>query len=50
MYNPLYNHLYHLKLLHPPPSSEKWFQQSHLTDHAILQLMDQIHETFEDNK
>ena len=44
MYNRLYKHLSNLKTLYP---KEFGFQKSHSTDHALLQLVDQIYESFE---
>ena len=42
MYNRLYEHLSNPKQFR--------FQKGHSTDHALLQLVDQIYESFERNK
>ena len=47
MYNRLYQHLTENKILYPKQIS---FQAGHLTEHAIVQLVDQILESFEYNK
>ena len=44
MYNRLYKHLSNLKILYP---KQFGFQKDHSTDHALLQLVDQIYESFE---
>ena len=47
----IYNHLYQLllnqEIFHPKQFS---FQKDHSTDHALIQLVDQIHEVFEKNR
>ena len=47
MYNRLYKHLSNLKMLYP---KQFGFQKGHSTDHALLQLADQIYESFERNE
>ena len=47
MYNRLYKHLSNLQMLYP---KQFGFQKSHSTDHALLQLVDQIYESFECNE
>ena len=47
MYNQLYKHLSNSKILYP---KQFGFQKSHSTDHALLQLADQIYEPFELNE
>ena len=47
MYNRLYKHLSNSKILYP---KQFGFQKSHSTDHALLQLVDQIYESFERNE
>ena len=47
MYNRLYKHLSNLKILYP---KQFGFQKDHSTDHALLQLVDQIYESFERNE
>ena len=47
MYNRLYQYLTENKILYP---KEIGFQTGHLTEHAIVQLVDQILESFEYNK
>ena len=47
MYNRLNKHLSNSKILYPKQFS---FQKSHSTDHALLQLVDQIYESFERNE
>ena len=44
MYNWLYRHLSNSKILYP---KQFGFQKGHSTDHALLQLVDQIYESFE---
>ena len=44
MYNRLYKHLSNLKILY---SKQFGFQKGHSTDYALLQLVDQIYESFE---
>ena len=44
MYNRLYKHLSNSKILYP---KQFGFQNDHSTDHALLQLFDQIYESFE---
>ena len=46
MYNRICKHLSHSKMLYP---KEFGFQKSHSTDHTLLQLVDQIYESFEHN-
>ena len=46
MYNRLYKHLNNSKVLYPKQFS---FQKGHSTDHALLQFVDQIYESFERN-
>ena len=43
----LYNYLQENKILY---SKQFGFQAGHSTDHAIVQLVDQIYEDFEENK
>ena len=47
MYNRLYKHLSNSKILYP---KQFGFQKGHSTDHALLQLVDQIYESFERNE
>ena len=47
MYNRLYKHLSNSKILYP---KQFGFQKGHLTDHALLQLVDQIYGSFEQNE
>ena len=47
MYNRLYKHLSNSKILYPKHFG---FQNCHSTDHALLQLADQIYESFERNE
>ena len=47
MYNRLYNHLIKNKLLYP---KQFGFQKGHSTEHAIIHLVDQINDNFENNK
>ena len=47
MYDRLYKHLSSSKILYP---KQFGFQKSHSTDHALLQLVDQIYESFERNE
>ena len=47
MYNRLYNHLSNSKILYPKQFT---FQKDHSTDHVLLQLVDQIYESFERNE
>ena len=47
MYNWLYKHLSNLKIIYP---RQLGFQKGHATDHALLQLVDQIYESLEPNK
>ena len=44
MYNRLFKHLSNLKILYP---KQFGFQKGHSTDHSLLQLVDQIYESFE---
>ena len=44
MYNRLFNHLSNLKILYP---KQFGFQKGYSTDHALVQLVDQIYESFE---
>lgn len=44
MYNHFYQHLLNQEIFHP---KQFGFQERHSTDLAIIQLVDQIHETFE---
>ena len=44
MYNRLYKHLSNSKILYPKQLS---FQKVHSTNHALLKLVDQIYESFE---
>ena len=46
-YNRLYKHLSNSKILYP---KQFGFQKGHPTDHALLQLVDQIYESFERNE
>ena len=46
-YNRLSNYLY---CLETPLLKAIYFPQDHSTNHVILQLVDQIHEVFKDNK
>ena len=46
MYNWLYKYLYEEKLLY---SKQFGFQKGHSTDHAIVHLVDQIYESFEND-
>ena len=46
MHNCLYNYLVNKKILY---SKQFGFQKGHSTEHAIAQLADQIHESFENN-
>ena len=47
MYKQLYNYLQENKILY---SKQFSFQTGHSTDHAIIQLVEQIYENFEENK
>ena len=47
MYNRLYKYLTDKKLLHPQQFD---FRKDHSTEHAIAQLVDQIFESFENDK
>ena len=47
MYTRLYNYLLENKTLY---SKQFGFQIGHSTDHAVIQLVDQIYEEFEKNK
>ena len=47
MYNQLYKHLSNSKMLYP---KQVGFQKGHSTDHTLLQLVDQIYESFERNE
>ena len=47
MYNRLYKHLSNFKILYP---NQFGFQKDYSTYHALLQLVDQIHESFECSK
>ena len=47
IYNRLYEHLNNLKILYP---KQFGFHQGHSTDHALLQLVDQIYQSFERSK
>ena len=47
MYNRLYKHLSNLRIVYP---KQFVFQKGHSTNHALLQLVDQIYESFERNK
>ena len=47
MYTRLYSYLQENKILY---SKQFGFQTGHSTDHAIIQLVDQIYEDFEENK
>ena len=47
MYNGLYKHLSNSRILYP---KQFRFQKGHSTDHALLQLVDQIYESFERNE
>ena len=44
---PLNKHFSNLKILYPKQFGS---ERSHSTDHALLQLADQIYESFESNK
>ena len=44
MYNRLFKHLSNLKIFYP---KQFGFQKGYSTDHALLQLVDQIYESFE---
>ena len=46
MHNRLYSYLFNEKLLY---SKHFGFQKGHSTEHAIAQLADQIHESFEND-
>ena len=46
MYNGLYKYLLDINFLHKKEFS---FQEGHSTGHAILQLVDQMHNNFEQN-
>ena len=47
MYNRLYKYLTDQKILHP---QQFGFRKDHSTEHAIVQLVDQIYESFENDK
>ena len=47
MYNRLYNHLMKNNILY---SKQFGFQKGHSTEHAIIQLIDQINNNFENNE
>ena len=47
MYNRLYKHLSDSKILYPKQCG---FQKGRSTDHVLLQLVDQIYESFEQNE
>ena len=47
MYNRLYQHLQNNKLLY---NKQFCFQKANSTDHAIIQLADQLYDSFNDNK
>ena len=47
MYNRLYKHLSNSKILYP---KQFRLQKGHSTDYALLQLVDQIYESFERNE
>ena len=47
MYNRLYQHLNNLEIISPKNFG---FLKGHSTDHALLQLVDQIYESFDHNK
>ena len=47
MYRRLYSYLQENKILY---SKQFGFQTGHSTDHAIIQLVEQIYENFEKNK
>ena len=47
MYNRFYKDLRNLKILYPKQFD---FQKVHSTNHALLQLVDQIYECFESNE
>ena len=47
MYNRLYQHLQNNKLLY---NKQFGFQKANSTDHAIIQLADQLYDSFNDNK
>ena len=46
MYKRLFNHLSEHNLLY---QKQFGFQQGHSTEHAVMQLIDQINDTFENN-
>lgn len=46
MYNRLYQHLVYQEILYP---KQFGFQKGRSTDHALIQISDQIHEAFEKN-
>ena len=47
MYNRLYNHSVKNNILY---SKQFGFQKGHFTEHAIIQLIDQINNNFESNE
>ena len=47
MHNRLYKHFSNLKTLYPKKFG---FQKGHSTGHALLQLVDQLYESFERNE
>ena len=47
MYNRLYKHLSNSKIIYP---KQFGFQKGHSTGHVLLQLVDQIYESFERNE
>ena len=47
MYNRLYQHLVYQEILYP---KQFGFQKGRSTDHALIQLSDQIHVAFEKNE
>ena len=47
MYNRLYKHLLNNNVLH---KKQFGFQENHSTDHAFIQLVDQISNSFEKNR
>ena len=47
MYNRLYQHLNNLEIVYPKNFG---FLKGHSTDHGLLQLVDQIYESFDHNK
>ena len=47
MYTRLYNHLQENKILY---SKQFGFQRGHSTDYAIIELVEQIYQNFEENK